>query len=234
MKSLLDIPSTAIIDENIPGIYEPLYVYRENNLSEGILDDRDIILWKGLVDNGLQNAFRGLSELLHHNISLNTLEVEQIPVNDVLLLSGITDTPGIGIYLSIDDYINGQLMLIYSPEVAYQFIDIMLERPLGSTKVLGDIEWYALKDIGNITGSYFLNTLADYAELILMPSPPEVIVDSVFSIMKIPMQSIVVSRKNAILVKASFSSDDKEMEGTFIALPTNDIIKAITKRFVAY
>ena len=232
MKSLLDTPSNAIIDENIPGIYEPRYVYRENKLTEGTLDERDIAIWKDLVDKGLQNAFSGLSELLHYNISLNTLEVEQIPVSDVLLLSSITDTPGIGVYLSIDDYISGQLMLIYTPKVAYQFIDIMLELPLGSTKVLGDIEWYALKDIGHITGSYFLNTLADYAELILMPSPPEVIVDSVSSMMKIPMRSIIMNRKNAILVKASFSTDNKEMEGTFIALPTDDIIKAVTKRFI--
>ena len=230
MKSLLDTRSTAIIDENVPGIYEPQYVYRENKLPEGALDDRDIIIWKDLVDKGLQNAFRGLSELLNYSFSLNTLEVEQVPVNDVLLLSGITDTPGIGIYLSIDDYIDGQLMLIYTPEIAYQFIDLMLELPLGSTKVLRDIEWYALKDIGNITGSYFLNTLADYADLILMPSPPKVIVDSVSSIMRIPMQSIIMNRRNAILVKATFNSDNKEMEGTFIALPTDDIIKAVTKR----
>lgn len=232
MKSLLDTPSSAIIDENVPGIYEPQYVYRENRLTEGILDDRDIAIWKGLVDKGMQNAFRGLSELLHHQISLNTLEVEQVPVNDVLLLSSMSDTPGIGIYLSINNFINGQLMLIFTPKVAYQIVDIMLELPLGSTKVLGDIEWYALKDIGNITGSYFLNALADFAELILMPSPPEVIVDSVSSIMKIPMQSIIMNRKNAILVKASFISDDKEMEGTFIALPTDDMIKTITNRFV--
>ena len=220
MKSLLDTRSTAIIDENVPGIYEPQYVYRENKLPEGALDDRDIIIWKDLVDKGLQNAFRGLSELLNYSFSLNTLEVEQVPVNDVLLLSGITDTPGIGIYLSIDDYIDGQLMLIYTPEIAYQFIDLMLELPLGSTKILRDIEWYALKDIGNI----------DYADLILMPSPPEVIVDSVSSIMRIPMQSIIMNRRNAILVKATFNSDNKEMEGTFIALPTDDIIKAVTKR----
>jgi hypothetical protein len=63
-----------------------------------------------------------------------------------------------------------------------------------------------------------------------MPSPPEVIVDSVSSIMRIPMQSIIMNRRNAILVKATFSSDNKEMEGTFIALPTDDIIKAVTKR----
>lgn len=69
-----------------------------------------------------------------------TLQIEQMPVNNVLLLSGTPDSDGIGVYLSIDNYIEAQLMLIYTPEVAYQFIDMMLKLPPGTTSVLGDIE----------------------------------------------------------------------------------------------
>jgi chemotaxis protein CheC len=230
MRSLLDIPSNGIIDENIPGIYEPQYVYRENTISEVMLDDRDMAIWKILVDKGMQNAFHGLSELLNHTITLDTLQIEQMPVNDVLLLSGTPDSNGVGVYMSIDDYIDAQLLLTYTPEVAYRFIDIMLKLPPGTTNVLGDIEWHALKDIGNITGSYFLNTLADNTGLMFLPSPPEVVVDSIYSIMRIPMTSITMSNKDALLVKASFSSENQELRGTFLALPTTDVIKAVTKR----
>ncbi|UCC17937.1 MAG: hypothetical protein JSU58_05130 [Dehalococcoidales bacterium] len=134
MKSLPDTPATVIIDENIPGIYAPRYVYRENRLLEVILDERDMAIWKDLVNTGLQNAFRGLSELLHHKISLNTVEIGQIPVNDVLLLSGTGAATRIGICLLIDTYIIAQLMLIYAPNIAYQFIDIMLALTPGSTE----------------------------------------------------------------------------------------------------
>jgi chemotaxis protein CheC len=230
MKSLLDIPSNVIVDENIPGIYEPQYVYRESNVSEVTLDDRDMEIWKILVDKGMQNAFHGLSELLNRTITLNTLRIEQMPVNDVLLFSGTPDSNGVGVYMSIDDYIDAQLMLIYTPDVAFRFIDIMLKLPPGTTNVLRDIEWHALKDIGNVTGSYFLNTLADNTGLMFLPSPPEVVVDSIYSIMRIPMTSVTMSNRNALLVKASFSSENQELEGTFLALPTTDVIKAVTKR----
>ena len=142
---------------------------------------------------------------------------------------GGTDAPGIGIYLSIDGDATGHLLLMHDPRTAFQLVDLQLDLPPGSTQELGEMERCALEDIGNITGTFFLNTLADSANLILMPSPPVVIVDTVRAIMNVPLGFIMEKQEDALVVKATFSTDSRQIDGTFMVLPTMDFMKTILK-----
>ena len=109
---------------------------------------------------------------------------------------------------------------MHEPRIAFQLIDLQLELPQGSTQQIGEMERSVLGEIGNVTGSFFLNALADTTSLVLMPSPPAVIVDMVGSIMNIPLTSIMAEPDNALGVKATFSSARQQIDGTFMVLPS--------------
>ena len=199
-------------------------------LAETTFTKEDMTVWTWLVSKGIANALSGLSEMVGHEIGVTSLDLKRLPAKDAAVLLGGTEAPGIGIYLSIDGDVTGHLLLMHDPKIAFQLIDLQLGLPPGSTQELGEMECCALGDIGNITGTFFLNTLADSAGLVLMPSPPRVIVDTVVAIMSIPLGFIMEKQDDALVAKATFSADSRQMDGTFMVLPTMDFLKAILNR----
>ncbi len=189
----------------------------------------DMTVWTWLVSKGIANALSGLSEMVGHEIRVTYLDIKRLPAKDAAVLLEGTDAPGVGIYLSIDGDATGHLLLMYDPRMAFQLVDLQLDLPPGSTQELGEMERCALGDIGNITGTFFLNTLADSANLILMPSPPVVIVDTVRAIMNVPLGFIMKKQEDALVVKAAFSTDNRQIDGAFMILPTMDFMKTILK-----
>jgi chemotaxis protein CheC len=89
------------------------------------------------------------------------------------------------------------------------------------------MEYSVLGEMGNITGSFFLNALADSTNLVLMPSPPSVLIDMVGAVINVPLTYIMEENDNALVVKATFSADNRELEGTFLVLPTMEFMNTL-------
>jgi chemotaxis protein CheC len=209
---------------------EPAYINPYDSIIEKTLTYEDISKWKRLVKKGTANALFGLSEMLGHKIKAVSLDIGKLPLNEIPALLGKMNAPGVGIYLPIKGEYTGHIMLIHDSAVAFQLVDLHLDMVPGATRKLGDIERCALEDIGNITGTFFLNTLADSAGIIIMPSPPSVIVDSVSAIMDIPLRFIMEKQDDALVAKVTFSADSYQMDGAFVVLPTDKFVKNITGR----
>jgi chemotaxis protein CheC len=186
--------------------------------------------WTWMVSKGIGNAISGLSDMTGHRIRVNSLDLKWLSIKEAAMLLGGTDSPGIGIYLSFEGDAEGHLLLVHEPRVAFELIDRQLELPPGSTQQMGEMERAALEDIGNITGNCFLNSLADCADMTLMPSPPRIILDTVKAIMEIPLEYIGKEQENVLAVKATFSSDERQIDGSFLILPTMDFMKSILKK----
>jgi len=200
-----------------------------NTVPQVPLTKDDMVVWTWLVSKGIANALAGLSQMVGHWISVNSLDLKWLPAKSAAGLLGGSETIGVGIYLTIHGDATGHLLLMHDPKTAFQLIDLQLDLPPGSTQKIEELGRCALGDIGNITGTYFLNTLADSASLLLMPSPPTVIVDTVRAIMNVPLTSIMEKQNNALVVKATFSTDSRQKDGTFMVLPTMDFMRTIMK-----
>ena len=119
------------------------------------------------------------------------------------------------------------LLLVHDPEIAFQLIDIQMDLPAGSTQRIGEMERSVLGEMGNVTGGFFLNTLADMTGLSLLPSPPSVIVDTVGAILSIPLNFLMDKQEEALAVKTTFSAGTRQIHGTFLILPTAEFMKTV-------
>lgn len=205
-----------------------------NNMSTPVpdlaLSKEDMTVWLWLVSKGITNALSGLSQMVGHEAKVTSLDLKQLPVSDAAASLGGTGALGVGIYLSIEGDATGHLLLMHEPKIAFQLIDLQLGLAPGSTHEIEGMGRSVLGEMGNIAGSFFLNILADSADLVLMPSPPSVIVDVVGAIINVPLGFIKKKQDDAIVVKATFNADGRQMEGTFMVLPTMDFINTILKR----
>lgn len=193
------------------------------------LSKDELAIWTWLVSRGIANSLSGLSRMIGDELTVSGLDVKRFPAKDVVNLVGGFEKLVVGIYLTISGDADGHLMLIHEPKIAFDLIDTQLGQPIGTTTDLGEMERSVLGEMGNITGSFFLNAIADATNLSLTPSPPVVMVDMAGAIMGIALSEILQDQDNVLAIRATFSSCGRQIEGNFMVLPTMKFLRVILK-----
>ena len=196
-------------------------------LPENLLTRDNLSVWTWLVSKGISNALSGLSQMIGEEIIVSSIDMKWLPAKRVVDTLGGPENTIVGIYLSIEGDATGHLLLLYDTNIAFQLIDMQLGLPKGSTREMDEMEYSVLGEMGNITGSYFLNALADTTSMVLMPSPPSVLVDMVGAVINVPLTFIMEENDNALVVKANFRVNDSDLDGTFMVLPTMSFVSTL-------
>jgi chemotaxis protein CheC len=179
--------------------------------------------WTNLAKIGSTSAVSGLSEMLHRDFTVTALSVDKISEENAGSLIGKVDERVTGIYLLFSGSAEGQILLAFKPEMAYQLVDMAMEIEAGSTTSLGEMERSVLGEMGNIVGTFFLNGLADNLGMCLMPSPPVVVEDMAGALVDSVMAEAFTQCDSIYVMKLLFSSPTKEISGHFLVLPTFEI-----------
>jgi len=186
-------------------------------------------VWTWLVSKGITNALSGLSEMVGHELSVTSLDLKQYPAREAAVLLGGSENLVVGIYLTIDGDATGHLMLIHDLKIAFELIDTQMDLPPGSTRGLEEMECSVLGEMGNVIGAFFLNAMADASGLSLMPSPPTVMIDMTSAILDVVLIKIIQEQDDVLVTKAKFSTDSRQIVGTFMVLPTSNFMQVILK-----
>ncbi len=200
-------------------------------LQQQTLTKDEMAIWTWLVSKGIANSLSGLSQMVGEELIVTALDVKYFPAKDTVNLVGGPENMVVGIYLTISGDATGHLMLIHDPKIAYQLIDKQLGLPSGSTQGLDEMERSVLGEMGNITGSFFLNALADATNLILTPSPPVVMIDMAGAILGIALTEIMQEQDqdDVLAVKATFGTATHQIDGTFLVMLTMDFLRVILR-----
>jgi chemotaxis protein CheC len=108
-------------------------------------------------DEGVYNAARGMSEMVGEELTVSEPHVRMVPLHEIPTILGGAETEAVGIYLRIDGMIPGQMMMIVPYLKALELTDLVMSLPKGTTQNFGKLERSALAELGNLTGSWFLN-----------------------------------------------------------------------------
>lgn len=187
----------------------------------------ELAIWTWLVSRGIGNSLSGLSDMIGKDLTVSAINVKNLPPEETISLLGGPEHKVVGIYLTIHGDATGHFLLIHDPQIAYELVDFQMGLPPGSTNDLGEMERSVLGEMGNITGAFFLNALADATNLVLTPSPPNVMVDEAAKVMGIPVNQIMQVQDAVLTIKATFGTDEHHTEGTFVVMPTMEFLKVI-------
>lgn len=195
-----------------------------------MLNRDEISIWTWLVSNGIANALSGLSSMVGSKFSITSLDIRQLAARDAAGLLGGAETQVVGICQEISGDSTGYLLLVHEPQIAFEMVDMQMGQPKGTTTRLNEIERSTLEEIGNVTGSYFLNSLADSAGLCLQPSPPLVITDMAGAILDITLPQIMQDQDHVLAIKTIFGSITRQIQGTFLVMPTMDFLRVLLEQ----
>ena len=182
-------------------------------------------VWDGLIRKGMVNALKGLSGMIGEDMEVRSLSISHIPAKDMPNMLGGPENIVIGVYLLFDGASTGHILLVHQPEVAYAMLDILLGKTPRSHRPLTDMERSAIGEMGNITGTFFLNTIANELGMVLNPSPPTILFDMAGAILDIALAQILKEMDSVFICRMEYSIKGVDQNGSFFILPNPGLLK---------
>ncbi|NOH01745.1 MAG: hypothetical protein HND47_07185 [Chloroflexi bacterium] len=195
---------------------------------EVTLFDHDFLeMMKSIAGEGVLNAADGFSGMIGRQIRVSSPAVKLVPVLTIPQVVGKPDEDAVGVYLRFHGNLAGQIMLIIPHGKAMELADLIMGNAPGTTRQLGSLERSALGELGNLCGSFFLNTVAKLFDLGIHPSPPAVMVDMVAAILDIVVATMEGISEQALLFQANFVDGDRRVDTDFWVIPDLNSLQAL-------
>jgi chemotaxis protein CheC len=177
-----------------------------------------------IIVHGFQNAAKGFSGMIGEVMQVIDPSVKAISLKDIPMFLGSPENDAVGIYLRVEGDISGQIMLILPYDKALEIVDLLFEQPFGTTKTLGQMERSALAEVGNMTGAFFLNAVAEITGISARPTPPAVMVDMVGAILDVIIATMGqvdhrVFNDKVLMFQSNFSIGNRETKANFWIIP---------------
>jgi chemotaxis protein CheC len=185
----------------------------------------EALVWDSLIKKGMTNAISGLSQMVGRAFTINSINIKQIPAKEMPNILGGPEQLVIGIYITFSGESNGHILLAHQPEVAYAILDLLLGNAPGTSKSLDEMSQSALGEMGNVTGTFFLNAVANSLGITLHPSPPVVLLDMAGAILDIALAEILQERDDVFIAETAFSVNDQDIQGTFLIMPNTGFLQ---------
>jgi chemotaxis protein CheC len=185
---------------------------------------------KAIVSDGINNAARGFSGMIGRSIEVGSPTLKLVPLMSIPEMVGGPEDDAVGIYLRFEGDMVGQIMMIMPYQKALELVDLLMELPQGSTQKLGPLERSALGELGNLSGTFFLNSLAKLAGVSIKPTPPAVMVDMVGAILDVVIVTAGGISEQVLLMQSNFMDGTRSVEANFWVIPDMNALQKLLNR----
>lgn len=186
--------------------------------------------WVKLIGKGITHSIAGLSEMVGREVrALSPIDPVRVTPAQAPDLLGGAETVGIAVYLRITGAASGHMMLFFRPDTARDLIGLLLGQPVAQIEEMSELERSTLGEMDNIMGAFFLSAVADSTGLELSPTPPTVMMDMAGSLLDVALAEVLMETDELILADTVFGTADRQINGTFLVLPSLDLIRVLVK-----
>jgi chemotaxis protein CheC len=185
---------------------------------------------QNIAREGLHSAASGLSTMMGATLEVVDPSIKMIRLSQIQESLGGPENEAVGIYLKAEGDIAGHFMLIIPYDKAMELVDMLMELPNGTTKSLGSLERSALAEVGNLTTSFFLNSVASITGISAKPTPPAVMVDMIAAILDVIIAATGGITDQVMTFQANFLCGDRSVEAEFWVIPDPTTLDALVRR----
>lgn len=166
---------------------------------------------------GAGNATTALAQMLQCKVDMSVPNVALLEFKDVGEAMGGEEQIMAGIYLGVEGDITGSIMFLLEKQAARFLVSKLMGMELEGED-FSEMEFSALKEVGNIITGAYLNSLSALTNLVIFPSIPDVTVDMAGAIMSVPAIQFGEMGDKMLLIQNKFF-DDVSIDGYFILIP---------------
>lgn len=178
---------------------------------------------------GAGNAATALSQMLNRKIMMTVPDIQIISIKDVPQVIGGPDTLVAGIYTRLLGDVFGSVLLTFPRESSFALADVLMGKPVGSTKILTNMTRSLLKETGMIVTGAFLTALSRVIKATIIPRVPSLTLDMVGAIIDFILIDLSQEVEYAIVIEVQFEEKEANVSGHFFILPNPGSLKLILK-----
>ncbi|MCH5259039.1 MAG: chemotaxis protein CheC [Lachnospiraceae bacterium] len=182
---------------------------------------------KEIGNIGAGNATTALAQLMQCKVDMSVPQVKMLEFKEMGEMMGGEETIMAGIYLAIEGDITGSIMFLLEKQAARHLVDKLMGMEVAGEE-FSEMEFSALKEVGNIITGAYLNSLSSLTNLVIYPSIPDLTVDMAGAILSVPAIQFGELGDKMLLIQTQFF-DEQVLDGYFILIPDLDSYGKILK-----
>ena len=135
----------------------------------------------------------------------------------------------VAVLLDVVGDLTGRTLLLFDLPTACRLADRLMHRARGTATGITPLEQSALMECGNILSGAYLNALAEFMQIVVLPSPPAFAIDAAGTVLGSVFLRGDVGRDVALCVESEFRIRDEEhsLRGHFVLLPDATALQRI-------
>lgn len=190
----------------------------EINLDEMSNEYFDVL--KELGNIGAGNATTALAQLMQTKVDMSVPRVQLLEFKDLGEAMGGEELVMAGIYMAIEGDINGSIMFLLEKKAAKHLVAKLMGMESEGDD-FSEMEFSALKEVGNIITGAYLNSISSITNLMIQPSVPDLTVDMAGAIISVPAIEFAALGDRMLMIQTQFF-DEMVLDGFFILIPDLD------------
>ncbi|MCM1086805.1 MAG: chemotaxis protein CheC [Muribaculaceae bacterium] len=190
----------------------------ELNLEQMSQEYFDIL--KEIGNIGAGNATTALAQMLQCKVDMSVPQVNLLEFKELGSTMGGEEQIMAGIYLGVEGDITGSIMFLLEKNAARFLVSKLMGMELEGDD-FSEMEYSALKEVGNIITGAYLNSLSSLTNLKIFPSIPDITVDMAGAILSVPAIEFGALGDRILLIQTQFF-DEVAIDGYFILIPDMD------------
>ena len=184
------------------------------------MSDEYFDVLKELGNIGAGNATTALSQMMQCKVDMSVPQVRLMEFKELGKIMGGEEIIMAGIYLGIGGDIAGSIMFLLEKQAARHLVDKLMGMSMEGEE-FSEMEFSALKEVGNIITAAYLNSLSSLTGLRIQPSVPDLTVDMAGAILSVPAIEFGTLGDKMLLIQTQFF-DEMVLDGYFILVPNLD------------
>src|SRR5688500_10488988 len=172
---------------------------------------------------GAGHADTALSQMTGGVVMISVPSIQIARLEDVPPQIAEPEEPVAAVLMNMMGDLTGRTLLVFPRPTALRLSELMLRRPAGSSKTLGELEQSAIKECGNILSGAYMNALSDFMGMMLLPSPPSLAIDMSTAVLTTAYLQFGSEKDYVFCVESEFYLKDlgEVIRGFFLLLPDN-------------
>jgi chemotaxis protein CheC len=177
---------------------------------------------------GAGHAATALSQITEQRIMISVPELLVAPLESVPNQIAGPEEPVAAVLMRMEGDLTGLTLLVFPQPIALKVAGLMMRK---TVTTLGKIEESAIKEAGNILSAAYLNALADFFRMTLLPSPPSLAIDMSDAVLTSTYLESAQGASHVVCVESEFLLQDagERLRGFFLLLPDPPSLRAMLK-----
>lgn len=182
------------------------------------LTPRQLDALREVANMGAGHAATALSTMTGQQIMISVPRLTVAALDEIPNQIAAPEEPVAAVLMRMEGDLTGLTLLVFPHPIALRVAGLMMRKPVSA---LGAIEESAIREAGNILSAAYLNALADFMGMTLLPSPPSLAVDMSDAVLSSTYVESAQGATHLMCVESEFHLQEAQerLRGFFLLLP---------------